>query len=252
MTIDNTTTFASLGLNDAQLTSLLQSCNVDSAEITKILGDPSVYKVGDVVKDFNSTDFKLKLDAAKGGDASTVTVKQLSKFEWLVMGLLEMAAKNNELALQQNNNQLKGNQTALETSIKANAKIATAARINAVASALGGAIGIGAGVKSIRVLNAGAPPASGVSATSQSFGAAERSGAYNAIGNSSSGLVTGLASLWTAGIDQEGRNLQANAEFIKSNTDSMRSAAAAIEKVNENLANIISQAGSVVQTASRA
>lgn len=253
MTIDNNTTFASLGLDRTQLSSLLKSCNVDSAEIPKILDNPSVYKLADVVQSFEPGNFKVLLEVAKGGDASTVTNKQMSKFEQLVIGLLDLMAKNNELELQQNNASLKSNETARTMSIEGNAKIAAEQRINAVFSAIGGAIGIAAGVKSLKLVGSNMQSGTGVTASSGlNNGVAEKAGAYNAIGNSASGITSSIGTFWSASVGQEGRNLQANAEFVKSNTESMRTAAAAISKVNENLSSIIGQAGSVVQTASRA
>jgi hypothetical protein len=224
--------FSSLNLDKTQLQSLLQSYNLSTATIDKVLADPSL-KVGDIIPGFEAGNFQLRLDQAKGGTLDGITAQSFTPLEALFLSLIEIQAKQSELEQLLGKTALANNETVKNTQIEANRLAAKAERWNAIAQMAGGAVSIG------------------FSAASFKASTSERSQALSSIGSAGSGMITGITSIFTAGTAQAGKNLAAEADYISKNSDSIRSIISAIQKLSESAQNSGSSITSLIASAAR-
>ncbi len=224
--------FSSLNLDKTQLQSLLQSYNLSTATIDKVLADPSL-KVGDIIPGFEAGNFQLRLDQAKGGTLDGITAQSFTPLEALFLSLIEIQAKQSELEQLLGKTALANNETVKNTQIEANRLAAKAERWNAIAQMVGGAVSIG------------------FSAASFKASTSERSQALSGIGSAGSGIITGFTSIFTAGTAQAGKNLAAEADYISKNSDSIRSIISAIQKLSESAQNSGSSITSLIASAAR-
>jgi hypothetical protein len=224
--------FSSLNLDKTQLQSLLQSYNLSTATIDKVLADPSL-KVGDIIPGFEAGNFQLRLDQAKGGTLDGITAQSFTPLEALFLSLIEIQAKQSELEQLLGKTALANNETVKNTQIEANRLAAKAERWNAIAQMAGGAVSIG------------------FSAASFKASSSDRAQALSGIGSAGSGIITGFTSIFTAGTAQAGKNLAAEADYISKNSDSIRSIISAIQKLSESAQNSGSSITSLIASAAR-
>jgi hypothetical protein len=224
--------FSSLNLDKTQLQSLLQSYNLSTATIDKVLADPSL-KVGDIIPGFEAGNFQLRLDQAKGGTLDGITAQSFTPLEALFLSLIEIQAKQSELEQLLGKTALANNETVKNTQIEANRLAAKAERWNAIAQMAGGAVSIG------------------FSAASFKASSSDRAQALSGIGSAGSGMITGFTSIFTAGTAQAGKNLAAEADYISKNSDSIRSIISAIQKLSESAQNSGSSITSLIASAAR-
>lgn len=224
--------FSSLNLDKTQLQSLLQSYNLSTATIDKVLADPSL-KVGDIIPGFEAGNFQLRLDQAKGGTLDGITAQSFTPLEALFLSLIEIQAKQSELEQLLGKTALANNETVKNTQIEANRLAAKAERWNAIAQIAGGAVSIG------------------FSAASFKASSSDKAQALSGIGSAGSGMITGFTSIFTAGTAQAGKNLAAEADYISKNSDSIRSIISAIQKLSESAQNSGSSITSLIASAAR-
>jgi hypothetical protein len=224
--------FSSLNLDKTQLQSLLQSYNLSTATIDKVLADPSL-KVGDIIPGFEAGNFQLRLDQAKGGTLDGITAQSFTPLEALFLSLIEIQAKQSELEQLLGKTALANNETVKNTQIEANRLAAKAERWNAIAQMAGGAVSIG------------------FSAASFKASSSDRAQALSGIGSAGSGIITGFTSIFTAGTAQAGKDLAAEADYISKNSDSIRSIISAIQKLSESAQNSGSSITSLIASAAR-
>jgi hypothetical protein len=224
--------FSSLNLDKTQLQSLLQSYNLSTATIDKVLADPSL-KVGDIIPGFEAGNFQLRLDQAKGGTLDGITAQSFTPLEALFLSLIEIQAKQSELEQLLGKTALANNETVKNTQIEANRLAAKAERWNAIAQMAGGAVSIG------------------FSAASFKASSSDRAQALSGIGSAGSGMITGFTSIFTAGTAQAGKDLAAEADYISKNSDSIRSIISAIQKLSESAQNSGSSITSLIASAAR-
>jgi len=224
--------FSSLNLDKTQLQSLLQSYNLSTATIDKVLADPSL-KVGDIIPGFEAGNFQLRLDQAKGGTLDGITAQSFTPLEALFLSLIEIQAKQSELEQLLGKTALANNETVKNTQIEANRLAAKAERWNAIAQMAGGAVSIG------------------FSAASFKASSSDRAQALSGIGSAGSGIITGFTSIFTAGTAQAGKDLAAEADYISKNSDSIRSIISAIQKLSESAQNSGSSISSLIASTAR-
>jgi hypothetical protein len=224
--------FSSLNLDKTQLQSLLQSYNLSTATIDKVLADPSL-KVGDIIPGFEAGNFQLRLDQAKGGTLDGITAQSFTPLEALFLSLIEIQAKQSELEQLLGKTALANNETVKNTQIEANRLAAKAERWNAIAQMAGGAVSIG------------------FSAASFKASSSDRAQALSGIGSAGSGIMTGFTSIFTAGTAQAGKDLAAEADYISKNSDSIRSIISAIQKLSESAQNSGSSISSLIASTAR-
>lgn len=224
--------FSSLNLDKTQLQSLLQSYNLSTATIDKVLADPSL-KVGDIIPGFEAGNFQLRLDQAKGGTLDGITAQSFTPLEALFLSLIDIQAKQSELEQLLGKTALANNETVKNTQIEANRLAAKAERWNAIAQIAGGAVSIG------------------FSAASFKASSSDKAQALSGIGSAGSGMITGFTSIFTAGTAQAGKNLAAEADYISKNSDSIRSIISAIQKLSESAQNSGSSITSLIASAAR-
>jgi len=224
--------FSSLNLDKTQLQSLLQSYNLSTATIDKVLADPSL-KVGDIIPGFEAGNFQLRLDQAKGGTLDGITAQSFTPLEALFLSLIEIQAKQSELEQLLGKTALANNETVKNTQIEANRLAAKAERWNAIAQIAGGVVSVG------------------FSAASFKASSSDRAQALSGIGSAGSGMITGFTSIFTAGTAQAGKNLAAEADYISKNSDSIRSIISAIQKLAESAQNSGSSITSLIASAAR-
>jgi hypothetical protein len=224
--------FSSLNLDKTQLQSLLQSYNLSTATIDKVLADPSL-KVGDIIPGFEAGNFQLRLDQAKGGTLDGITAQSFTPLEALFLSLIEIQAKQSELEQLLGKTALANNETVKNTQIEANRLAAKAERWNAIAQMAGGAVSIG------------------FSAASFKASSSDRAQALSGIGSAGSGIITGFTSIFTAGTAQAGKDLAAEADYISKNSDSIRSIISAIQKLSESAQNSGSSITSLIASTAR-
>ena len=111
--------FSSLNLDKTQLQSLLQSYNLSTSTIDKVLADPSL-KVGDIIPGFEAGNFQLRLDQAKGGTLDGITAQSFTPLEALFLSLIEIQAKQSELEQLLGKTALANNETVKNTQTEAN------------------------------------------------------------------------------------------------------------------------------------
>jgi len=224
--------FSSLNLDKTQLQSLLQSYNLSTATIDKVLADPSL-KVGDIIPGFEAGNFQLRLDQAKGGTLDGITAQSFTPLEALFLSLIDIQAKQSELEQLLGKTALANNETVKNTQIEANRLAAKAERWNAIAQIAGGVVSVG------------------FSAASFKASSSDRAQALSGIGSAGSGMITGFTSIFTAGTAQAGKNLAAEADYISKNSDSIRSIISAIQKLAESAQNSGSSITSLIASAAR-
>jgi len=224
--------FSSLNLDKTQLQSLLQSYNLSTSTIDKVLADPSL-KVGDIIPGFEAGNFQLRLDQAKGGTLDGITAQSFTPLEALFLSLIEIQAKQSELEQLLGKTALANNETVKNTQIEANRLAAKAERWNAIAQIAGGVVSVG------------------FSAASFKASSSDRAQALSGIGSAGSGMITGFTSIFTAGTAQAGKNLAAEADYISKNSDSIRSIISAIQKLSESAQNSGSSITSLIASAAR-
>ena len=252
MTIDSTVSFSSLKLDNVQLSSLLQSLNVDAATIQKVLSDPSI-KILEVITAEQADVFKANLPSPKGGNVGDIKPKQFMDLSQLFLALIELQAKQNELEQLQAKSALLSNTTTMDTSKESNRLTANAERWNAIASIAGGFLQVGMSVKSFKTL--AGPKAQTGGVTAQSAGnssiLAQKAMTFNSLGQAGSGLASGFMSLFTTGMAQEGKNKASEAEYIKSNSDSIRSNIAALQKLMESAQSSVGSINNMISSVAR-
>lgn len=251
MTIDSTVSFSSLKLDNVQLSSLLQSLNVDAATIQKVLADPSI-KILEVITAEQADVFKANLPSPKGGNVGDIKPKQFMDLSQLFLALIELQAKQNELEQLQAKSALLSNKTTMDTSKESNRLTANAERWNAIASIAGGFLQVGMSAKAFKTL--GSPKAqNGVTAQSagDSSTLAQKAMTFNSLGQAGSGLASGFMSLYTTGVAQEGKNKASEAEYIKSNSDSIRSNIAALQKLMESAQSSVGSINNMISSVAR-
>jgi hypothetical protein len=224
--------FSSLNLDKTQLQSLLQSYNLSTATIDKVLADPSL-KVGDIIPGFEAGNFQLRLDQAKGGTLDGITAQSFTPLEALFLSLIEIQAKQSELEQLLGKTALANNETVKNTQIEANRLAAKAERWNAIAQIAGGVFSVG------------------FSAAASKASSSDQAQALSGIGSAGSGMLTGFTSIFTAGTAQAGKNLAAEADYISKNSDSIRSIISAIQKLSESAQNSGSSITSLIASAAR-
>ena len=252
MPIDSTVSFSSLNLDSVQLTSLLQSLNVDPATIQKVLADPSI-KILEVITAEQADVFKPNLPSPNGGSIEDIKPKQLMDLSQLFFALIELQGKQNELEQLQAKSALLSNKTTMDTSKESNRLTANAERWNAVATIAGGFLQVGASAVAFRTMSPKAPK-TGVVAESvgKSSIQAQKAMTYNSLGQAGSGLIAGGMSLFlTAGMAQEGKNKASEAEYIKSNSDSIRSNIAALQKLMESAQSSVGSINNMISSVAR-
>jgi hypothetical protein len=235
MNIDQTTPFSSLKLDTAQLGNYLTGLNVDPAVIQKVLNDPSI-KILDVISAEQAKTLQTNLEPPKkGGNFEDVKPRQYSDLTQLFLALLELLSKQNELEQLQAKNALLSNKSTMDTSKESNRLTAKAERWNAIATIAGGFLQVGASAVAFRTLSPKAPKTAVVAeSVGNSSILAQKAMTYNSLGQAGSGLISGFTSLFTTGTAQEGKNKAAEAEYIKSNSDSIRSSIAALQKLMDS------------------
>jgi len=252
MPIDSTVSFSSLNLDSVQLTSLLQSLNVDPATIQKVLADPSI-KILEVITAEQADVFKPNLPSPNGGSIEDIKPKQLMDLSQLFFALIELQGKQNELEQLQAKSALLSNKTTMDTSKESNRLTANAERWNAVATIAGGVLQVGASAVAYRTMSPKAPK-TGVTAETvgNSSTAAQKAMTFNSLGQAGSGLIAGGMSLFvTAGMAQEGKNKASEAEYIKSNSDSIRSNIAALQKLMESAQSSVGSINNMISSVAR-
>ena len=250
MTIDNTVSFASLNLDNTQLTTYLKSLNVDPATIQKVLNDPSI-KILDVVQVDQAKVFEKYLPAPGNGDKN-IPPKLVLNLGKLFLALIELQAKQNELEQLQAKSALLSNKTTMDTSKESNRLTANAERWNAVATIAAGLVQFGASAKAFKIL--GGPKAqTGVTADTagNSSNISQTAMTYNSLGQAGSGLTSGGMSLFTAGMAQEGKNKASEAEYIKTNSESIRSSIAAFQKLMDSAQSSVQSINNMVSSVAR-
>jgi len=228
--------FSSLNLDKTQLQSLLQSYNLSTATIDKVLADPSL-KVGDIIPGFEAGNFQLRLDQAKGGTLDGITAQSFTPLEALFLSLIDIQAKQSELEQLLGKTALANNETVKNTQIEANRLAAKAERWNAIAQVAGGFVSMGFSVASFKA--------------SFKASSSDKAQALSGIGSAGSGMITGFTSIFTAGTAQAGKNLAAEADYISKNSDSIRSIISAIQKLAESAQNSGSSITSLIASAAR-
>lgn len=230
--MDTNISFSSLNLDKTQLQSLLQSYNLSTSTIDRVLADPSL-KVGDIIPGFEAGTFQLRLEQAKAGTLDGITAQSFTPLEALFLSLIEIQAKQSELEQLLGKTALANNETVKNTQIEANRLAAKAERWNAIAQIAGGAVSIG------------------FSAASFKASSSDRAQALSGIGSAGSGMITGFTSIFTAGTAQAGKNLAAEADYMGKNSDSIRSIISAIQKLAESAQNSGSSITSLIASAAR-
>jgi len=252
MTIDSTVSFSSLKLDNVQLSSLLQSLNVDAATIQKVLADPSI-KILEVITAEQADVFKPNLPSPNGGNIEDIKPKQLMDLSQLFFALIELQGKQNELDQLQAKSALLSNKTTMDTSKESNRLTANAERWNAVATIAGGVLQVGMSAKAFKTL--GSPPKAQNGVTVELAGnssiLAQKAMTYNSLGQAGSGLTSGFMSLFTTGMAQEGKNKASEAEYIKSNSDSIRSNIAALQKLMESAQSSVGSINNMISSVAR-
>ena len=250
MTIDNTVSFASLNLDNTQLTTYLKSLNVDPATIQKVLNDPSI-KILDVVQVDQAKVFEKYLPAPGNGDKN-IPPKLVLNLEKLFLALIELQAKQNELEQLQAKSALLSNKTTMDTSKESNRLTANAERWNAVATIAGGFLQMGMSFKAFKTL--GTPKAqTGVTADTAGSSSilAQKAMTFNSLGQAGSGLMSGFTTLFTTGMAQEGKNKASEAEYIKTNSESIRSSIAAFQKLMDSAQSSVQSINNMVSSVAR-
>ena len=250
MNIDNTVSFASLGLDNAQLTNYLQTLNVDSATIQKVLNDPSM-KILDVVQGDQAKVFEKYLPPPGNGD-NKIPRKLVVNLEQLILALLELQAKQNELEQMQLKNALVSNKATMDTSKESNKLTAKAEQLNAIATIIGGAVQVGASAVAYRTVSPKAPK-TGVTAETvgNSSTAAQKAMTFNSLGQASSGLISGGMSIYTAEVSKDAKNKASEAEYIKANSESIRSSIAAFQKLMESAQSSVGSINNMMSAVAR-
>lgn len=236
MNIDQTTPFSSLKLDTAQLGNYLTGLNVDPAVIQKVLNDPSI-KILDVISAEQAKTLQTNLEPPKkGGNFEDVKPRQYSDLSQLFLALLELLSKQNELEQLQANSALLSNKSTMDASKESNRLTANAEKWNALATIAGGFLQVGASAVAFRTMSPKAPKTGAVAeSVGNSSIQAQKAMTYNSLGQAGSGLLAGGMSLFvTAEMAQEGKNKAAEAEYIKSNSDSIRSSIAALQKLMDS------------------
>lgn len=250
MTIDNTVSFASLGLDNAQLTNYLQTLNVDSATIQKVLNDPSI-KILDIVQVDQAKVFEKYLPPPGNGDKK-IPPKLFLNLEQLFLALIELLSKQNELEQMQSKNALLSNKTTMDTSKESNRVAANAERWNAVATIAGGVLQVGLSAKAFKILgSAKAQTGVTVDTAGSSSILAQKAMTFNSYGQAGSGLMSGGMSLFTSVMSQESKNLASEAEYIKANSESIRSSLAAAQKLTDSALSSVQSINNMMSSVAR-
>jgi hypothetical protein len=221
--INNNMTFA--GIDSAKLTPILKDYNVSQVDITKILQDPSLYRVSDVITD--PTGFSKVAEIATPSGKSTAPLQEvnLSAFEKLFQQMLKIMSDQNDFKTLLNKLSLSTSLTALSATKLGNEKIADSERTNAIAGMIAGFVSIGFSAYSLKILSP-AGSKTGVTATSGSGAesVSAKAMAFQQIGTAIGGVGTGIAGIVAADQKKQGSNTLADAEFIKSVAQALQQA----------------------------
>ena len=208
-------TFA--GIDSAKLAPILKDYNVSQVDITKILQDPSLYRVSDVITDPAGASKVAEIATPSAKTTAPLEEKNLSAFDKIFQMLLSIMSDQSKSQSLMQKLSLISNLTALESTKLGNEKVADSEKTNAIATIAGGFMSFGFSLSSMKVVS-GAGSKTGVNATGASSAEAlsSKAMALQQIGTALSGISTGIAAIVAANQKKEGQNTLAEADFIKS------------------------------------
>ena len=245
------------GIDSAKLTPILKEYNIPQVEIDKILKNPSLYLVSDVIKDPEALKKVADIEQPLGTTAAPLTPKNISVFEKLFEMIISIQSDMAKLQALLNKLGLSTNVNSLEATKAGNEKVASAEKTNAIAQITSGVVGMGFSGMTMKVsFNGGKLPTffskTGVNAQSSPRVLGE-SGmqAMNSVGQSLGGLGTGIAGIDAANESKDGKNRLAEADFQKTSAQALSEAVANLRNQFENQQGAAGVISSLIQSVSR-
>ena len=243
-------TFA--GIDSAKLAPILKDYNVSQVDITKILQDPSLYRVSDVITDPVGASKVAEIATPSAKTTAPLEEKNISAFEKLFQMIIDIMSDQNKLQSLLNKLSLSANVTALESTKLGNEKVADSEKTNAIAGIVGGVVSFGFSAYSMKVVS-GAGSKNGVNATSAPTAEALSSKAMGIqqIGTAIGGVSTGIAGIVAANQKKDGSNILAEADFIKTAAQSLAAAASDMRSQMDTQTGAAGNIQSFVQSVAR-
>jgi hypothetical protein len=248
--INTNMTFA--GIDSAKLPAILKEYNVSQVVITKILQDPSLYPVSDVITDPVGASKVAEIATPSAKTTAPLEEENLSAFEKNVQMLFSIMSDQSKFQSLMNKLSLSANVTALESTKLGNEKIADSEKTNAIAGIVSGVVSMGFSAYSMKV-GAGPTSKNGVEATSapsvESLSA--KAMAFQQIGTAIGGVSTGIAGIVAADQKKEGQNTLAEADFIKTAAQALAAAASDLRSQMDTSAGAVGNIQSFIQSVAR-
>jgi len=243
-------TFA--GIDSAKLVPILKDYNVSQVEIDKILQDPSLFLVSDVIKDPAGLAKVAEIAPPSGKATAPLEDKNISAFEEIFQMILVIMADQNKLQSLYSKLSLSASVNALENTKLGNEKVATSETLNAVAGMVSGFVSMGFSAYSLKV-GAGTSSKTGVNATSspsvESISA--KAMAFQQIGSAIGGVATGLFGIFAAEQKKQGSNILAEADFIKTAAQALSESSSNMRNQMDTQAGAAESIKSFIQSVSR-
>ena len=248
--INTNMTFA--GIDSAKLAPILKEYNVSQVDITKILQDPSLFSVADVITDPAGASKVAEIATPSAKTTAPLEEKNISAFEKLFRMFIDIISDQNKLQSLLNKLSLSANVTALESTKLGNEKVADSEKTNAIAGIVSGVVSMGFSAYSMKV-GAGPTSKNGVEATSapsvESLSA--KAMAFQQIGTAIGGVSTGIAGIVAADQKKEGQNTLAEADFIKTAAQALAAAASDLRSQMDTSAGAVGNIQSFIQSVAR-
>ena len=253
--IDSNLTFS--GIDPSKLGPILQKYNIPQTEINKILSEPSLYIVSDIIKSPEGQKEMAEIIPPKTGVTAPIQEQNISAFEQLFAMIISLQSDMSKLQALLNKLGLDTNLQALQTTKQGNEKVADSERNNAIAQVIGGVVSGGVSGMTMKVsFNGGRLPAffskTGVNAESAPRTLGE--GGMQAMNSMGSGLGEfgkGITGIVAADQSKDGKNLVAYADFQKTTAAALSEAVSNMRNQIENQQGAAGVITSFIQSVSR-
>lgn len=253
--IDSNLTFS--GIDPSKLGPILQKYNIPQTEINKILSEPSIYIVSDIIKTPEGQKEIAEIISPKAGVTAQIKDQNISAFEQLFAMIISLQSDMSKLQALLNKLGLNTNVQALQSTKDGNEKVASSERANAIAQVVSGVVTAGVSGMTMKVsFNGGKLPAffskTGVNAQSSPKILSEAGmQAMNATGQAVGGIATGITGIVAANQSKDGKNLVAEADFQKTGAQALLEAVSNLRNQIENQQGAAGVISSFIQSVSR-